>query len=124
MDVHLIADAHNGSALEVMHIPGLDKNTKIKSKVFAVVNDLLGTVFLDFTTGNTGLRLCHIQPTAPFKVSQGLDLHMGDSCCSNRSLGLGFRLNTAYFDSHMTERYFGICLNSIATVKDSLGVDC
>jgi hypothetical protein len=87
MDDHLNADAHNGSALEVMQIPGLDKNVKIKVKVFAAVNVLLGHVFFDFITGTPGLRRCYIQPTAQFKVSQGLDLHMGDSCSSNRSVG-------------------------------------
>lgn len=74
----MYADAHDANVSEVMHNPGLGPGVKIKVKVFAVVNVLLGPVFLDFTTGTTGLRRRHIHPTEPFRVSQGLDLHKGD----------------------------------------------
>jgi hypothetical protein len=116
VDVHVYADAHDANVSEVMHIPGLGPGVKIKVKVFAVVNVLLGPVFLDFTTGTTGLQRRHIHPTEPFRVSQGLDLHKGDGAVPADLQGLGFRLNPAQVDCHMTDKYCGICLNIIASL--------
>lgn len=69
VNVHVYADAHDKNVSAVMHIPGLTAGAKIKVKVFAVVNALMGPFFIDFTTGTTGLRRRHIHPARPFKVS-------------------------------------------------------
>lgn len=71
VNVHVYADAHDRDVSAVMHMPGLKVGAKIKVKVFAVVNALMGPFFIDFTTGTTGLKRRHIQPAAPFMVSKG-----------------------------------------------------
>lgn len=69
VDVHVYADAHDQNVSAVMAVPGLQADTKIKVRVFAVVNALLGPFFIDFTTGTTQLQRRHIHPPRRFKVS-------------------------------------------------------
>lgn len=91
VNVKVYADAHDDNASAVMHIPGLEPNTKIKVHIFAVVNALLGPFFIDFTTGTTQLRRRHIHPTAPFQVSKGWSVPRAETAVLRSLQGLGFK---------------------------------